>query len=134
MPPSFAAKNVTFRTYAAHAELVDRAAEKAGKTVSEYCRDLVIPHAASDLGVPVPKLPDMKRGRDNELVTRAAKLTGLTPEEFMRQASARMAAAALGYESEVAAELAHEHEPKPTTLQPRLSPRTTPAPRKRRMG
>lgn len=129
--PSFTAKNVTFRVYLAWAAVIEQAAEKANQTVSEYCRDRMPLVAAKELGISLPKLPDMKRGRDNELVTRAAKLTGLTPEEFMRQAGARMAAAALGYESEIAAQRGEEE---PTMLQPRLTPRATPAPRKRRMG
>jgi uncharacterized protein (DUF1778 family) len=122
--PSYPAKNVTFRTYTVWAEVIEKAAAQAGQTISEYCRDRMTSLAAKDLGIPVPKLPDMKRGRDNELVTRAAALTGLTPEEFMRQASARTAATMLGYE-----------EAEPTLPEsPRLSPRATPAPRKRRMG
>lgn len=131
MSTSFTAKNITIRTYDVHAELVERAAKKAGKTISEYGRDIIIPQAAADLGVAVPKLPDMKRGRFTEIVNEAAKLTGLTPEEFMRQASERMAAAALGYQHEV-----DRSVPLTTpkgSLQPR-SDRATPAPRKRRMG
>jgi hypothetical protein len=134
MTSSFTAKNVTFRTYTAHAELVEQAAEKAGKTLSEYCRDVMIPYAAKDLGVPVPSLPDMKRGRFTEIVTEAAKITGLTPEEFMRQASERLAAAALGYQHDVGDRSVPLNTPK--GLQPRTpqTSRQTPAPRKRRIG
>lgn len=131
MTSAFTAKNVTFRTYEAHAALVERAADKAGKTISEYCRDIMVPIAAEDLGVPVPPLPDMKRGRYNEVLERAAKLTGMTPDEFQRQASERMAAAVLGFTTDT--ETA-------TPIHPKLSPRSetkreardTPAPARRR--
>lgn len=125
----FSGKNVTFRTYAQHADLIDRAAEKAGKTVSAYCRDLMVPLAAKDLGVPVPELPDMERGRHSEVLERAAALTGLTPEQFARQAIDRMAAAALGYAP--APDLA---PPSPARLSPHGSRVAAPGARKRRAG
>ncbi len=88
-------KNVTFRCYELHADIIGRAAEKVGKSLSDYCRDIVIPWAASDLGERLPHLPKLEQGRHQNLIAKAAKLVGLTPEQFERKAAEQAAARAL---------------------------------------
>lgn len=89
-------RNITFRCYVVHGDLVDRAAAKHGKTLSDYCRDVVIPWAASDLGEKVTTMPVLARGRHASMVNEAAKKRGLTREEFERLAVEQMAAKELG--------------------------------------
>lgn len=41
----------------AQAAVLQAAATKAGKNVSEYVRDVLVPVAAQDAGIPVPRVP-----------------------------------------------------------------------------
>lgn len=88
-------RNITFRCYEIHGTIVERAAERAGKSLSDYCRDIIIPWAASDMGEKLPPMPKLERGRHAAMVSKAAKLLGLTPEQFERKAAEQAAAAAL---------------------------------------
>lgn len=88
---TYATKNVTFRCYELHHGVVLRAAEKAGKSLSDYCRDIVIPWAASDLGERLPPLPKLEQGRRVAMVAEAARLIRLTPEQFGAKAAAQAA-------------------------------------------
>lgn len=88
-------KNITFRTYALYEDAVQRAAVKADKNLSDYCRDIIVAWAYSDLGERMPALPSISRGRYSSLETQAAKLTGQTPEAFMRAAAREVAATLL---------------------------------------
>ena len=92
----YATDNVTFRCYQVHKDVVVRAAAKAGKTLSDYCRDIVLPWAASDLGERLPPMPPLERNRYQTMLHEAAKRAGLTPEQFERRASEHAAALALG--------------------------------------
>lgn len=89
-------RNITFRCYEIHGAIVERAAERAGKSLSDYCRDIMIPWAASDLGETLPPMPRLERGRHASMIAKAAKAVGLTPEQFERRAAEQAAAAALG--------------------------------------
>lgn len=89
-------RNITFRCYEIHGAIVDRAAARAGKSLSDYCRDLVIPWAASDVGERLPPMPKLERGRYSTMLAKAAKAVGLTPEQFEKKAAEQAAAHALG--------------------------------------
>ncbi len=89
-------KNVTFRCYEIDASAIDRAAAQAGKSLSDYCRDIVIPWAYSDIGEHRPNLPSLEPGRYANMVEAAAKKAGMTRADFERHAAEAMAAAALG--------------------------------------
>ena len=125
MATQFTAKNVTFRVHVAYADIIAEAAKAADQTPSEWCRDRVPEIAAKELGIKLPPLPELKRGKTNELIQRAAELTGLSPEEFMRQAGERMAAVALGFVVPTAPATSRASE---------IKDRTTPAQRRRRSG
>ncbi len=92
----YSTKNVTVRCYEVDALAIQRAADKAGKTLSDYCRDVLIPWAYSDLGEKRPTLPPLERGRYGSMVEQAAKALGMTREQFERQAAEERAAQALG--------------------------------------
>lgn len=92
---TYATKNVTFRTYEIDASAIERAAHKAKKSLSDYCRDVVIPWAYSDLGERRPHLPPLEQGRHASIVAKAAKAVGLTVEQFERRAAEQAAARAL---------------------------------------
>lgn len=89
-------KNVTFRSYQIDASAIDRAAAKAGKSLSDYCRDIIIPWAYSDLGERRPPLPPLEAGRYANMIDAAAAQAGMTREAFERHAAEQVAAAALG--------------------------------------
>jgi uncharacterized protein (DUF1778 family) len=89
-------ENLTARVYSLHADIVRRAAAKAGKTISEYVGDVVVPWAASDLGEAMPRLPKLERGRYKAMVEQAAKRAGMTPAQWERHAAETLSAQALG--------------------------------------
>jgi uncharacterized protein (DUF1778 family) len=92
----YSTKNVTVRCYEVDSDAIQRAADRAGKTLSDYCRDVLIPWAYSDLGEKRPNLPPLERGRYSSLVDQAAKAAGMTREQLERRAAEQMAAEALG--------------------------------------
>ena len=79
--------NFTFRTYELYVDAIKRAAERAGKSPSEYVRDVVIPWAFSDLGERMPQLPRIERGRYSNTITQAAKQVGKTRRQFEQDAA-----------------------------------------------
>lgn len=91
----YTTKNVTVRCYEIDANAVQRAAERAGKTLSDYCRDVLIPWAYSDLGEKRPNLPTLERGRYSSMVEQAAKARGMTRDQFEREAAEMLAAETL---------------------------------------
>ncbi len=93
---SYPTKNVTVRCYEVDAEAIQRAADRAGKSLSDYVRDIIIPWAYSDLGERRPNLPPLERGRYQSMLETAAKAAGVPAEAFARQAVEAAAAQALG--------------------------------------
>ncbi len=89
-------RNVTVRCYEVDSHAIQRAAERAGKSLSDYCRDVLIPWAYSDLGEKRPNLPPLERGRYASMIDQAAKAAGMTREQFERRAAEEAAAKALG--------------------------------------
>jgi uncharacterized protein (DUF1778 family) len=93
----YSTKNVTVRCYEVDSDAIQRAADRSGKTLSDYCRDVLIPWAYSDLGEKRPNLPPLERGRYSSMIDQAAKAAGMSREQFERRAAEQMAAAeALG--------------------------------------
>ncbi len=93
---SYPTKNVTVRCYEVDAEAIQRAADRAQKSLSDYVRDIIIPWAYSDLGERRPNLPPLERGRYQSMLETAAKAAGVPAETFARQAVEAAAAQALG--------------------------------------
>jgi uncharacterized protein (DUF1778 family) len=98
--PSYETKNITFRTYGVYVDAIERAAAKAGKTISDYARDILAPFAYSDLGERMPNLPAIQRGRYSSMINQAAKASGVTKEEFMQRAAQEVAARMLAESGE----------------------------------
>jgi uncharacterized protein (DUF1778 family) len=93
---SYPTKNVTVRCYEVDADAIQRAADRAGKTLSDYCRDVLIPWAYSDLGEKRPMLPPLERGRYTSMLEQAAKAQGVDAATFAREAVELVAAQTLG--------------------------------------
>jgi hypothetical protein len=108
-------ENLTARVYARHADIVRRAAARAGKTISEYVADVVVQWAASDLGEALPPLPRLERGRYKRMVEEAAERAGMTRAQWERHAAEVLSAQALG-------------EPTPDDALPPGKPSMIPAP------
>lgn len=66
--------------------MVKSAAKTAGKTVSAWCRKVLVAEAAHVLSVPEPALPDFAHG-PNSTVKEAADKLGLSVKEFKRRAA-----------------------------------------------
>ncbi len=93
MPPNmYATKNITFRAYEIQIDLMQKAAEHSGKTLSDWARDLLVPQAARELGVEAPSLPKIERGRYGSMIAKAAKARGMTREEFEEWSAQQVAA------------------------------------------
>ena len=92
----YSTKNVTFRAYEIDASVIARAAAKANKSLSDYCRDILIPWAYSDIGERRVPLPPLEAGRYSNMVDTAAAKAGMSREAFERHAVEECAAAALG--------------------------------------
>jgi|SRR5215204_3470202 len=93
--------SMSVRMYRAHLDLVDRAvalrqAKQPGFDRSDYIRETMALQAAIDLGVEVPAMPEIVRGRGGSLVDRAASQLGMSRAEFEQNAIRAMAAQALG--------------------------------------
>lgn len=88
--------SVSFRMYQIHKDLIERAAALVpGRSVSDYMRETLAMQAALDLGVELPNVPDINRGRAGGLVNQAAQKLGMTREEFEILAVRHMAAQTL---------------------------------------
>lgn len=90
--PTYGTKNITFRTYDVYADAIERAAKKAGKSISDYARDILAPFAYSDLGERMPNLPQIMKGRYSSIVAQAAKASGESTQAFMQRAAREVAA------------------------------------------
>jgi hypothetical protein len=66
--------------------LVKRAAAAKGKTVSAWCRRVLVDEAAHTMNVPSPDLPEFAHG-PNSTVKAAANKLGLSVAEFKRRAA-----------------------------------------------
>ncbi len=88
--------NISVRLYRAQRDLIDRANSLVpDRTLSEYVRDVMTMQAALDLGVELPRVPEIRHGRGGSMVAQAAAKLGLTREEFEQQAIRYAAAQAL---------------------------------------
>lgn len=92
----YSTKNVTVRCYEVDSNTIQRAADRAGKSLSDYVRDILIPWAYSDLCEARPNMPPLERGRYTSMIDQAAKAAGLTRDQFEKQAAEQAAAQALG--------------------------------------
>jgi hypothetical protein len=101
---AFELVGMSVRMYRAHLELVDRAvALRQEKTPdfdrSDYIRETMTLQAAIDLGVEVPFMPPILRGRGGSLADRAAAKLGMTRADFEESAIRAMAAQALAQDA-----------------------------------
>ncbi len=89
--------NISLRLYAVHRDLIDRAAAlEPDRTLSDYCRDILVTQAALDLNEEIPQVPEIRRGRGGSLVSQAAAKLGISREDFEAQAALAYAAQTLG--------------------------------------
>ncbi len=98
---SFDLVNVSVRVYRAHLDLIDRAvalkqAHDPSYTTSDYIRETLALQASIDLGVELPPMPEIVRGRGGSIIDRAAAQLGMSRGEFEANAIRAMAAQALG--------------------------------------
>lgn len=122
-----AASNVTFRCHPLDKDAILRAAQKAGKSDSEYCRDVMIDYAYSDLGERRPNLPPVGRDVRKRMIEEAAKARGLTVRKYLIEVASAQATLDLGFDTPAAAEKpATQRRPirTPAAL-PRLDPVTS---------
>lgn len=91
--------NVTFRCHPTDKDAIVRAAAKAGKTDSEYCRDVMIDYAYSDLGERRPNLPPVGRDVRKRMIEEAAKARGMTARKYMLELAQQQAALDLGFDT-----------------------------------
>jgi uncharacterized protein (DUF1778 family) len=94
-----AAANVTFRCHPLDKDAIVRAAQKAGKSDSEYCRDVMIDYAYSDLNERRPNLPPVGRDVRRRMIEEAAKARGLTVRKYMLELAQAQAAVDLGFDT-----------------------------------
>jgi len=117
--------NVTFRCHPLDKDAIVRAAAKAGKTDSEYCRDVMIDYAYSDLNERRPNLPPVGRDVRRRMIEEAAKARGLTVRKYMLELAQAQAALDLGFDNPVHGKPATERRPvRPPATVPRLEPIT----------
>ena len=93
---AFALVTISFRSYEKQRDLVNRAADNAGMTPSDYMREVMTADACRRLNEPMPILPPIIRGRGSSLVAQAAAKMGMTREQFDRRAAHLYAAQMLG--------------------------------------
>lgn len=118
-------RNVTFRCHPLDKEAIVRAAEKAGKSDSEYCRDVMIDYAYSDLGERRPNLPPVGRDVRKRMIEQAAKARGLTVRKYMLELAAAQAQLDLGFDAPTATKPATQRRPvRAPAIVPRLDPVT----------
>jgi hypothetical protein len=136
---AFELVNVSVRMYRAHLELLERAvalkqAADPTYTTSDYIRETLALQAAIDLGVDVPVMPDIVRGRGGSLSDRAAARLGMSKAEFEQAAIRAMAAQALGsdvVEAQLAPRRPASGTYKRTSVAPERMQSTPPAGRRR---
>jgi uncharacterized protein (DUF1778 family) len=87
---------ISFRGYTQQRDLINRAADNAGMSPSDYMREVLTAEAARRLGEPMPVLPPIIRGRGSSLIAQAAAKMGMTREQFDRRAAHLYAAQTLG--------------------------------------
>lgn len=98
---AFELVSMSVRMYRAHLDLIDRAvalraAKQPGFDRSDYIRETMALQASIDLGVELPTMPEILRGRGGSLIDRAAAQLGMSRAEFEANALRAMAAQALG--------------------------------------
>ncbi len=84
--------NISFRVSEDQQDQIARAAMAAGKSVSDYARDILVPWAASDLGERPSQLPPK---REPSPVARAAAARGMTRDQYRQFAAEALALADL---------------------------------------
>lgn len=93
---------MSIRIYQAHRDIIEQAAALVeGRTLSDYVREVLVAHAADELGVEVPAVPEITRGRAGSLAAQAAARLGVSKQEFEREAIRLMAAQTLGASAEL---------------------------------
>lgn len=93
--------SMSVRMYRAHLDLIDRAvtlrqAKDPSFDRSDYIRETMALQASIDLGVELPPMPEILRGRGGSLTDRAAAALGMSRAQFEIAAIRAMAAQALG--------------------------------------
>jgi uncharacterized protein (DUF1778 family) len=120
--------NVTFRCHPLDKDAIVRAAQKAGKSDSEYCRDVMIDYAYSDLGERRPNLPPVGRDVRKRMVEQAAKARGLTVRKYLLEVASAQAALDLGFDTPAAEKpdkpATHRRPVRAPALLPRFDPET----------
>lgn len=84
--------NISFRVSPEQQDQIERAAQKAGKSVSDYAREVLGPWAASDLGER-PALQAVRRAPSPVAVAAAAR--GMTRDQYRQFAAEALAQADL---------------------------------------
>jgi len=87
---------VNCRVSARHLAVVQQACEKAGCTVADYVRNLIIPWAYADRGMAAP---DMSEYATHSTVMAAAKAAGMSVREYESRAAKAAAARDLGLDN-----------------------------------
>ncbi len=142
---AFELVSMSVRMYRAHLDLIDRAvavraAKQPGFDRSDYIRETMALQASIDLGVELPTMPEILRGRGGSLIDRAAAQLGMTRAEFEANALRAMAAQALGadvYGPELTPRRPESGQYKRTSVPPEsisTSRRSTPPQGRRRTG
>lgn len=98
-PSSTRTANVTFRCHPIDKDAIVRAANKSGKTDSEYCRDVMIDYAYSDLGERRPNLPPVGRDVRKRMIEEAAKARGMTVRKYLLEVASAQATLDLGFDT-----------------------------------
>ena len=89
-------KTISVTMWSGQAELIGKASEKIGVSVSEFIRAHTVPAAARELGMAIPEFPSFepphfRRGA----ISLAAESLGLTPEQFKQRMAEKAAEAML---------------------------------------
>jgi uncharacterized protein (DUF1778 family) len=127
-PSSTRTNNVTFRCHPLDKDAIVRAAQKAGKTDSEYCREVMVDYAYSDLGERRPNLPPVGRDVRKRMIEEAAKARGMTVRKYQLEVAAAQATLDLGFDSSAPTPEKPATQRRPIrapALLPRFEPETT---------
>ena len=88
--------NLTICFWVEQRDIIERAAQAKGWTLSDWIRKRVMPIAAQELGIPLPRFPEFgKRGGSDSGVYRAASALGMTVKQFEKNAAKQVAEALL---------------------------------------
>lgn len=85
--------NISFRVSEEQQDQIVRAAAAARQSVSDYCREILVPFAASDLKEPVAEAPAPKRAPSPVSIAAAAR--GMTRDQYRQFAAEALAQADL---------------------------------------